>query len=246
MQHLREHTLGRLTADSGLPSGPRLQPGLHSLPGQHGAQHLLFVPAETLAADVANRSASARSRVVPLVVMFHGSGSDPLRMLGLVEREAAAAGVAVLLPKSAGYTWDAILGAFGADVAELDRLIETVSALMPIDLYRLAAGGFSDGASYALSVGRVNGDRFRHVLAFSPGFVVPGPPAGTPRIFISHGTSDAVLPIERCSRLLVPALRREGYAVEYREFEGGHVVPPDLVKEALGVLSAAPAGDVPR
>jgi predicted esterase len=34
----------------------------------------------------------------------------------------------------------------------------------------LAVSGFSDGASYALSIGPANGDLFTHVMAFSPGF----------------------------------------------------------------------------
>jgi predicted esterase len=149
--------------------------------------------------------------------------------------------VAVLLPKSSGYTWDAVLGGFGPDVAELDRLLEATSGMLAVDPGRIAVAGFSDGASYALSVGRINGDLFGSILAFSPGFVVPGPPAGTPRIFVSHGTADPVLPIERCSRLLVPALRREGYEVDYREFDGGHVVPPELAEEALRTVARGPA-----
>jgi phospholipase/carboxylesterase len=240
VQHRGEHPQGRFTAAAGSPVRARVDPGLHVLDGPHGVQHLLFVPPDGspgAAARSVTPGSGSGGALTPLVVMFHGSGSDPLRMLRLVEREASAARVAVLLPKSAGYTWDAVLGAFGPDVAELDGLLQTVPALLAIDPDRLAVGGFSDGASYALSVGRINGDRFRRILAFSPGFVVPGPPAGTPAIFVSHGTSDPVLPIERCSRLLVPALRREGYEVDYREFDGGHVVPPRLAADAFASVA---------
>jgi phospholipase/carboxylesterase len=45
------------------------------------------------------------------------------------------------------------------------------------------------------------------------------------------------LPIDRCSRRLVPALRQAGYRVHYHEFDGGHEVPPPVVEEALGWLS---------
>jgi predicted esterase len=34
------------------------------------------------------------------------------------------------------------------------------------------------------------------VLAFSPGFLVAPWPAGRPRVFVSHGTADRILPIE--------------------------------------------------
>ena len=89
-------------------------------------------------------------------------------------------------------------------------------------------------ASYALSLGLANGDLFGRVLAFSPGFVAAGPRHGGRRVFVSHGARDEVLPIDDTSRDVVPGLRRDGYVVEYREFDGGHVVPPDIARDAIG------------
>jgi phospholipase/carboxylesterase len=103
----------------------------------------------------------------------------------------------------------------------------------------MAVGGFSDGASYALSLGLVNGSLFRHVIAFSPGFMDPPTTSGKPAIFVSHGTADRVLPIDKCSRRIVPLLKSAGYKVDYREFEGGHTVPPELAKAAYESLVAA-------
>jgi predicted esterase len=111
-----------------------------------------------------------------------------------------------------------------------------VFARYAVDPARVAVGGFSDGASYALSLGLANGDLFAGVIAFSPGFMAPPQRRGTPRIFISHGVRDEVLPIDTTSRELVPRLRREDYAVDYREFADGHVVPPDIAREAIGWL----------
>jgi predicted esterase len=93
--------------------------------------------------------------------------------------------------------------------------------------------GFSDGATYALALGRANGELFSDILAFSPGFLVPVHPAGRPRIYVSHGRSDPILPIDACSRVLVPLLRRDGYEVAYREFEGSHEVPPAVAQDAV-------------
>ena len=42
-----------------------------------------------------------------------------------------------------------------------------------------------------------------------------------------------MLPIEPCSRRIVPALRLGGYDVRYEEFDGGHTVPPAIVRAAL-------------
>ena len=59
------------------------------------------------------------------------------------------------------------------------------------------------------------------MVAFSPGFVAGTARAGRPAVFVSHGDADDVLPVDRTSRRIVPALRDDGYDVTYREFPGG-------------------------
>src|SRR5262245_23940344 len=132
---------------------------------------------------------------LPLLVMLHGatqSADDMLEYLGSAPDEV---GIAVLAPNSRAYTWDAIGGSFGSDVELLNRALDRVFDTAAIDPARIAVGGFSDGATYALSLGLINGDLFSRVVAFSPGFVIEGPPEGKPRVFISHGTADRILPI---------------------------------------------------
>jgi phospholipase/carboxylesterase len=175
---------------------------------------------------------------VPLLVLLHGAGGAGERLLRRFTAVADAAGVAMLAPDSRSSTWDAIGGYFGRDVVFVNRALEKVFDTVSVDPARVAVGGFSDGASYALSLGLINGELFRYVLAFSPGFVVDGATQGNPRFFISHGTADAILPIDRCSRLIVPALRRRGYDVTFREFDGGHEMPPDIVKEGVGWITS--------
>jgi phospholipase/carboxylesterase len=104
---------------------------------------------------------------------------------------------------------------------------------------RLAIGGFSDGASYALSLGITNADLFTHVIAFSPGFMAPAGYTGSPRLFISHGMRDGVLPIDRCSRRIVPELERCGYDMLYREFDGRHTILPEIASVAVGWFTQA-------
>ena len=137
----------------------------------------------------------------------------------------------MLAPSSVAATWDLIAGGLGRDVAVLDAALEQVFARQPVE--RVAFGGFSDGASYALSLGLANGDLADAVLAFSPGFVAAPGVVGRPRIWISHGTGDRVLPIDRCGRRVVHDLTRGGHDVTYEEFDGGHVVTPELVTAAL-------------
>ena len=173
------------------------------------------------------------SSPAPLLVLLHGAGGRAPDLVGHFTETAEARGYLMLAPESRGRTWDVILGGYGRDVAFLDLALEQVFARFTVDATRIALGGFSDGASYALSLGINNGDLFTDILAFSPGFSAPTRHAGTPRIFISHGVHDAVLPIDACSRRLAPMLQRAGYDLDYREFDGGHVVPPEMVTAAV-------------
>ena len=170
---------------------------------------------------------------MPLLVLLHGAGGTGEGILRRVGSAAGDAGVAVVAPDSRDTTWDAIRGGFGPDVTFIDRALRRVFEIVAIDPARIAVGGFSDGATYALSLGLVNGDLFTRIVAFSPGFVVDGTPRGQPRVFISHGTSDQILPIDRTSRMIVPALRQRGYDVTFREFDGRHEVPPAIAHDGL-------------
>ncbi len=189
--------------------------------------HLLYVPTGYRAGHPA-----------PMVVLLHGAGGDARATLDLLRPLADASGLILLIPTSRRYTWDVIVGGYGPDVEVINGGLEEVFSSYGVDPARLAVGGFSDGASYALSLGITNGDLFSHVLAFSPGFMAPAAQVGSPRIFVSHGTGDEVLRIERCSRTIVPRLEGAGYDVTYREFEGGHTVPPEIALEAINWFDA--------
>jgi len=175
---------------------------------------------------------------IPLLVFLHGATQSGAGMLRRVGQAADEAGVVVLAPDSRDTTWDAIRGRFGDDVAFLNRALDHVFARLPVDPARLAIGGFSDGASYALSLGLANGDLFPRIVAFSPGFVLSTATQGKPRVFVSHGTADQILPIDQCSRIIVPRLRSMGHDVTFREFQGRHEMPPAIVREGLEWMRA--------
>lgn len=164
--------------------------------------------------------------------MLHGAGGNAEHGIGLLRHYADEFGIVLLAPKSAGATWDVIAGGYGDDVEFINRVLERVFERCSVDPSRFAIGGFSDGASYALSLGITNGDLFSDVIAFSPGFMAPTAQTGAPRIYISHGTRDNVLPIERCSRRIAPQLERAGYDLTYREFDGAHTIPPEINRGA--------------
>lgn len=171
----------------------------------------------------------------PLLVFLHGATGTGRAHMRAVLAAADRYGVILAAPDSRDpTTWDLIAERrLGPDVAFLDRLLDAVVDRVDADTGRLALGGVSDGASYALTIGLANGDVFSTVLAFSPGFLLVPAPTGRPRIYVSHGTSDPILPIDACSRSFVPPLREAGYEVNYREFDGGHTVPPPVADEAV-------------
>lgn len=176
-----------------------------------------------------------------LVVVLHGAGGTAEDALRLLLPHADDRGLMLFAPQAAGPTWDLILSGYGPDVARIQGALDQVLGAHRVAIPTPALAGFSDGASYALSLGLANGDVFDAVLAFSPGFAASGSAAG-PAVFVSHGRSDRVLPIDRCSRLLVPALRQAGHPVEYLEFDGGHEVPAPVLDAGLTWLTAVRAG----
>lgn len=177
--------------------------------------------------------AYAPTRPAPLLVLLHGAGGDAERTLRWSRQAAEDAGIILLVPESSGRTWDVLVGGFGPDVAFIDAALEAAFERCVIDPNRVAIGGFSDGASYALSLGIINGDLFQHVLAFSPGFFMPLEVTGNPRLFISHGAQDQVLPIAATSQMIVPLLKQLGYDLDYLEFDGPHAIPPWVLDRGL-------------
>src|ERR1044072_1364241 len=112
---------------------------------------------------------SAGSSPLPLLVMLHGATQSSDEMFWYLGTAHEEAGIAVLAPNSRDTTWDAMGGeGLGIDVDYLNRALERVFETTAIDPARVSIGGFSDGASYALSLGLINGDFFKSIIAFSP------------------------------------------------------------------------------
>jgi phospholipase/carboxylesterase len=217
---------GRLSARPATPTGT-IAPGEQPLSLGSGRDGLLYVPAGYSAATPA-----------PLVLMLHGATGSARGALRPFRELADEAGLVLLAPESRGTTWDTIRGEYGPDSAFIDRALAMVFQRVAIDPVRLTIEGFSDGATYALGVGLTNGDLFPRVIAFSPGFVLPIDPHARPHVFISHGTRDEILPIDQCSRRIVPQLQQSRYDVRYKEFDGPHTVPLEIAKEAVAWIKA--------
>ena len=213
---------GRLRARPSTAPRSALAPGLHDFGKVRGRKAVLYVPA--------GYRAMVQS---PFVLSFHGAGGSAEGGLYPLRDLADEAGLVLLSPGSEASTWDLLRGGFGPDVTFIDGLLQRAFELVNVDPRLLGVAGFSDGASYALSLGITNGDLFGEIMAFSPGFSAPAAQHGDPRIFISHGTDDGVLHIDMTSRRLAPRLQRTGYDVRYVEFDGGHNVPALIARDAV-------------
>ncbi len=170
---------------------------------------------------------------VPLLVLLHGAGNTSLSTAYAFPL-ADEFGVLLLAPDSRDdRTWDGVLRNWGPDVEFIAKALRQTSDRFNVDRTRVGVGGFSDGASYALSLGISYGDQFSRVIAMSPGVMQPIEARGKPKIFISHGTGDPVMPIDETSRRFVPKLKALGYDVTYREHDGRHTPSPPIVREAF-------------
>jgi predicted esterase len=202
------------------PAG-ETKPGVTPLKLRKQRDALLYVPKSTR--DPA-----------PLVLYLHGATGNEQQGVHRLGDLAEELGFLLLSPASEETTWDAIHSGYGPDVRLIDQALEKVFSQRRVDRRRIAVCGFSDGASYALGLGISNGDLFGAVMAFSPGFVPSGAQrAGRPRILISHGRKDQILPFENTSGQMVPLLKQAGYDVTFREFDGPHMVPPEIARGAM-------------
>jgi phospholipase/carboxylesterase len=216
----------RLKARPGKPS-KSVKKRLHSLGLTQGKDGVLSVP-----------RGYKPDNPVPLIVLLHGAGGRS----GYYDKFfdlAIGDGIAVMAPDSRGPTWDVILGGFGPDVAFLDRALAHTFERVAVDPRRIALAGFSDGASYALSVGLANGDLFSHVLAFSPGFMKVPERVGKPPAYVTHGDRDEVLPVTNSRDRIVPQLKQWGHEVIYKEFDGGHTASPEMIRDAFRWFAGA-------
>jgi predicted esterase len=130
-----------LTARRGTQAPTALTQGTSRLALSNGRTALLHVPP---------------TPVTGLVLALHGAGGRGAAAMGLLRPEADRVGLVALAPSSAGSTWAGLFGGADPDTPAIDAVLEQVFALHPFDPTRVAVAGFSDGASYALSLGLAN------------------------------------------------------------------------------------------
>ena len=162
--------------------------------------------------------------------------------------EADRCGCLLLSVQSKGATWDTIGLAriearagrttidrlFGEDTGRVEQALSAALRAEDADRRSVILFGFSDGASYALSLGLANPSLFRGVVAIAPGFHLE-PAAINPkqRLFIAHSPQDRILSFDRTSYDTVASLRRAGFDLSFRPFDGGHRIDRSVLAEGV-------------
>jgi predicted esterase len=192
------------------------------------------------------------ARAYPLVLGLHGIGGTPAGLMQLGELFEEA-GVIVATPqgpyavpgrRGVAYAWNlAHLGPGAPDQQATAWSIKYIA-----DVARALAGqyhaeevylfGFSQGAAFTMHAGLNHPEIFTGLIAVAgglhPGWFVEGVlERGTSlRIYIAHSPDDEAVPYDygTFARDTLTAL---GYDVTFREYEGGHVLRPELVREVL-------------
>ena len=218
-----QEELGRLSARRTVPA-ESVGPGVHPLGLRPERDGVRYLPPQYRA-----------DTPIPLVLLLHGAGGSGARIAQRFGPYADELGIAFVAPDSTGVSWDRV-DHLVSDVRFIDRALAWAFGRVNAAADRLAIAGFSDGASYSLSVGLTNGDLFGRILALSPGFLEPATTYGTPHIYVTHGRRDDILPIDITSRRIVSRLKTAGYDVEYHEFDGKHETPPEICRPAFAWL----------
>jgi phospholipase/carboxylesterase len=136
-----------------------------------------------------------------LVVVLHGAGGSPASALEAFRGGWKTPGLVLIAPASKGQTWSILRSEQDADLESVNLALAEAYERCNIDRARIGVGGFSDGATYALTLGVSNGDLFPAIMALSPGGILGGQQVG------ARASSSRTARSTPCSRSRVRATR---------------------------------------
>jgi predicted peptidase len=179
-------------------------------------------------------------RNYPLITVFHGAGRREEMLVKACREEPDRRRALFLIPRSVEPTWDLIHGGPGqCDLEFLEYAWDLIYRRYPIDPRRQVLIGYSDGASYALSLALSNPGFFDAALCWAAGFATMdrasvGSENKRTRFYLEYGTADPLFPFDRIALPMRENLTRAGYRVEFSVDEGGgHWPSGSFQREAL-------------
>jgi phospholipase/carboxylesterase len=174
-------------------------------------------------------------RLYPLFTILHGAGRHDEALAKAYRNEAERRQALFLIPRSVEPTWDLIASEGRLDLDFLEYAYDLIYRRYPVDALQQTLVGYSDGASYALSVGLCNCSMFSALIGWAAGFLVVDPPTAErfregvpeprPRIYLEHGTHDQLFDFQKVAIPMRDQLQKSGFDVTFSVDEGGRHMP---------------------
>jgi predicted esterase len=194
------------------------------------------------------------SRKYPLLIGLHGNGGNAEQILATMAKALKKEALILAAPQGAYANFPLLRGRhFSWEIQVQDRGLWKVADPLAVENLGLAVQalkekypvsevyilGFSQGAAYAflagfkcpglaagvISVGGSFPETGKESSILSEGEIAGGKKF---RVFIAQGAKDLLLPAGLAAAT-AEKLRNYGYEVEYREYAGGHEIPPELL-----------------
>jgi phospholipase/carboxylesterase len=192
------------------------------------------------------------------IIALHGWGASAHDLLGLAP--IFDGGKSLVLcpqgplafqagPSQVGYGWFPLTGGGEADPAEVKASIDTLEkfldeaiAALPIERRKVAILGFSQGGVMAYALALRNPAKYAGLVALSswlPGSMAAAipenPDLANLQTLVIHGTQDSMISID-LARESRDALGKLGVSAAYHEYEMGHEINPEALREIIGWL----------
>jgi polyhydroxybutyrate depolymerase len=134
------------------------------------------------------------ARPAPLVLLFHGFASNARAFAALTKMPAvgSARGYLVVTPEGPNHTWQ--LSGSGSDARFVDDIVATSSKTLCVDLHRVYAAGFSQGAAFAIFYSCARPGRIAAFATVAVDFQL-GCKQPVPYLAF-HGTDDPAVPYQ--------------------------------------------------
>ena len=190
----------------------------------------------------------------PTVIALHGWGASAHDLFGLAPFFQGGAALTIcpqgplrvpIAPGYEGHGWFPITGGRPSDPGELARAADLLRRFVdealeryPVERRKVVLLGFSQGGVLAYELALRDPSRYVGLVAlysWLPEALVPvtrlQEHEGFPTLVV-HGTEDPMIPVDR-GRESRDRLQKLGVALSYREFEMGHEIRPEALREVL-------------